>query len=114
MCAFLDDHRALTDLFHLRLRQATRKWKALAVVFQGKNPLVTAGAKTNQCVATAAMLAHIYQSFLHDADQFTANLLRHVQFVHIRNEPGGDSSLPPKTFYSIIQDANKLPRIYVD
>src|SRR5438876_514761 len=110
----LRSRKALTDLFHLRLRQSPRKWKAFAIVFQGKNPLVTAGAKANQCVASAAVFAHIDQSFLHDADQLPANPLRHVEFLDVGDEPGGDASLPPKTFHSIMQDADKLPRIYVD
>src|SRR5258707_2700265 len=114
MCAFLDNPGPFTDWSHLRLCQPPRKWKAFAIVFQGKNPLVTAGAKANQHVASAAVFAHIDQSFLHDADELTADPLRHVQFVDLGDEPGGDASFPPKTFHSIMQDADKLPRIYVD
>src|ERR1700724_599488 len=114
MCAFLDDQGALTDLFHLRLRQSPRKWEAFAIIFQGKHPLVTAGAKANQRVASAAVFAHIDQAFLHDTDQLPADPPRHVQFVDVGDEPGGDAGLPPKTFHSIMKDTDKLPRIYVD
>src|SRR5579864_6246077 len=61
-----------------------------------------------------AVLAHVYQAFLHNPQHLAANPLWHVQFVEIGNESRVDSRLALKPLDRIFQDSEQTLRVHVD
>src|SRR5579872_5661896 len=61
-----------------------------------------------------AVLAHVYQAFLHNPQHLAANSLWHVQFVQIGNESRVDSRLSLKALDRVFQDSEQTLRVHVD
>src|SRR5579862_8305647 len=93
--------------FQLLVIVAASKLETAAVVFHGQVPLFAIGAQPHQSMSRSAVLSYADQSFLHDAQDFPAHPLRHVQLFKIGDEPRGDASLSLKTFHRVAQYAQQ-------
>src|SRR5215469_17725900 len=111
---FHDDHWSYSAFFHLLHVVATGEGKTFAVIFHSQIPLVRSTSETHHGVTSTAVLAHIHYSLLHDAQNFTADTLRHIDLFKIRHEPGTDSCFPLKTFDVIFQYSEEPLRVDID
>src|SRR5579864_5138931 len=75
---FLDDHRTFARLLHLLLIDTPRERESPPIIFHRQIPLLLRGAQSYQRMPRTAMLPHVDQALLHDAEQFTTDSLRHV------------------------------------
>ena len=61
-----------------------------------------------------AVLPHVDQAFLHDAQNLAANPLRHIEIFQVGNKASADAGLPLKALHGVIQNPQQALRIHID
>src|SRR3989442_166324 len=106
--ALFDDRWTFLRVFEIVLRQPSGEGKAASVVIDGQDAASVDGGKADEHIASAAVLAHVHERFLHDARDLAAGLRRQRNPIELGHELRGNPGFALESLDHVFQGVDEL------